>query len=498
MANLDIDLTPNTSNLSVTLQQSSGGGTSDYTDLTNKPKINNVELNGNKTTSQLGINIPTKTSDLTNDSGFLTQHQDITGKQDVLSAGANITITGTTISAIDTKNYNDLTNKPTIPTYTSQLTNDSGYLTQHQDISNKQDRLTAGDNIHITNNIISATDTKNYNDLINKPTIPSKTSDLTNDSGFLTSHQDISNKQDKLTAGNNITINNNTISATDTTYTAGSGIDITDNIITATGGGGGGTSDYLQLSNKPQINSITLSGNKTLSELSIQHELTAGDNIDITNSNVISATVPTKTSDLTNDSGFLTSHQDITGKADLSYVNNQLATKQDTLTAGANITIVDNVISASGVSSYNDLTNKPTINSVALSGNKTTADLGISYNDLTNKPTIPTVPTNISAFTNDSGYITSSYHDNTKQDTLTAGANINIASGVISATDTTYTAGSGISITNNVISATGGGGGGSDIATDTLNNKLESYVLRGEVVDLTVLNTLLENQINGV
>lgn len=33
-----------------------------------------------------------------------------------------------------------------------------------------------------------------YNDLTNKPTIPSKTSDLTNDSGFLTQHQDISGK----------------------------------------------------------------------------------------------------------------------------------------------------------------------------------------------------------------------------------------------------------------------------------------------------------------
>ena len=31
------------------------GGTSDYTDLTNKPKINNVELNGNKTLNDLGI-----------------------------------------------------------------------------------------------------------------------------------------------------------------------------------------------------------------------------------------------------------------------------------------------------------------------------------------------------------------------------------------------------------------------------------------------------------
>ena len=47
-----------------------GGGTSDYDDLSNKPKINNVILSGNKTTSQLGL--PTKTSDLTNDSGFIT------------------------------------------------------------------------------------------------------------------------------------------------------------------------------------------------------------------------------------------------------------------------------------------------------------------------------------------------------------------------------------------------------------------------------------------
>lgn len=43
--------------------------------------------------------------------------------------------------------------------------------------------------------------------------------------------------------------------------------------------------------------------------------------------------------------------------------------------------------------------NKPSLATVATSG---------SYNDLSGKPTIPTVPTNVSAFTNDSGYITSS------------------------------------------------------------------------------------------
>lgn len=49
-----------------------GSGTTDYVDLSNKPSINGVELNGNKTTSDLGISVPTKTSDLTNDSGFIS------------------------------------------------------------------------------------------------------------------------------------------------------------------------------------------------------------------------------------------------------------------------------------------------------------------------------------------------------------------------------------------------------------------------------------------
>lgn len=48
------------------------GGTSNYEDLRNLPKINNVELKGNKSLSDLGITIPTKTSDLINDSGFIT------------------------------------------------------------------------------------------------------------------------------------------------------------------------------------------------------------------------------------------------------------------------------------------------------------------------------------------------------------------------------------------------------------------------------------------
>ena len=61
----------------------------------------------------------------------------------------------------------------------------------------------------------------------------------------------------------------------------------------------------------------------------------------------------------------------------------------------------------------------------------------------------------------DTDFYTDSQVDNLlagKQDTLTAGTNVQISSGnVISATNTTYTAGTGISISNNVISATGTG-----------------------------------------
>lgn len=88
-----------------------------------------------------------------------------------------------------------------------------------------------------------------------------------------------------------------------------------------------------------------------------------------------------------------------------------------TLTAGDNITLsqsgstleISATGSSGGTSDYTDLTNKPKINNVELSGNKITSDLGLfsgNYNDLTNKPTIPTVPTNVSAFTNDAGYLT--------------------------------------------------------------------------------------------
>ena len=101
-----------------------------------------------------------------------------------------------------------------------------------------------------------------------------------------------------------------------------------------------GTSDYDELINKPQINNIELMGNKTLDELGIQPK---GDY-------ALTSDIPTSTSDLTNDSGFITSETDPTvpnfvkaiTEANITSWNN----KQDSLTAGENITIENNVISA--------------------------------------------------------------------------------------------------------------------------------------------------------
>ncbi len=69
---------------------------------------------------------------------------------------------------------------------------------------------------------------------------------------------------------------------------AGTGITINGNVISATGGGSGGTDDYRALDNKPQINGVTLIGNKSFSDLGLNfptktvwHEPSDYDNVDV-------------------------------------------------------------------------------------------------------------------------------------------------------------------------------------------------------------------------
>ena len=81
---------------------------------------NTIYLPGLDGTLALTSNIPTKTSDLTNDSGFITSY---TETDPVFSASAAAGITSSDISNWNGKSnfsgdYNDLSNKPSIPTYT--------------------------------------------------------------------------------------------------------------------------------------------------------------------------------------------------------------------------------------------------------------------------------------------------------------------------------------------------------------------------------------------
>ena len=97
------------------------GGTSDYEDLDNKPSINNVELNGNKSLNDLGIqpsgnyalesDIPTKISDLTDDSDFLESTDLKTVNGNSLVGSGDITISGGSSFGLHTEKYDIFGNK---------------------------------------------------------------------------------------------------------------------------------------------------------------------------------------------------------------------------------------------------------------------------------------------------------------------------------------------------------------------------------------------------
>lgn len=109
-----------------------------YTDLTNKPSI------------------PTKTSDLTNDSGFLTEHQDISGKQDK----SNI-VTSWSVTTSDAKYPSEKLVKTELDQKVDKVTG-KGLSTNDYDNTAKNK----------VDNLKTVATSGSYNDLTNKPTIP--------------------------------------------------------------------------------------------------------------------------------------------------------------------------------------------------------------------------------------------------------------------------------------------------------------------------------------
>lgn len=256
--------------------------------------------------------VPTKLSELTNDTHFLTSETDPTvpsyvkaisladitswnNKQNALVSGStiktinnesllgsgNINITGTQYSAgdgIDITNdvisntitsYNDLEDLPTIPEKVSDLINDEDFVSE--------------------SDLAEVSFTGSYGSLSDTPIIPEATSELTNDSGFITNSVNnltnymltsdintaLGNKQDTLVSGTNIkTVNNNSL--------LGSG-DITIS---------GGTPTDVQ------INGTSIVSNNTA------NIITESAYNSSTNKIATKSDIPTLTSQLTNDSNF--------------------------------------------------------------------------------------------------------------------------------------------------------------------------------------------------
>lgn len=159
-------------------------------DITNFPILHTVATSGSYNDLSNKPNIPSKTSDLTNDSGFLTSHQDISGKID--TAGTGLSKSGTTL------NHSNSVTALTTASFKKVKYDSQGHITGTTDVSASDLPSHNHTKSQITDfpNLGAVALSNDYDDLDNKPTIPTATSELANDSGFLTSHQDISGKED--------------------------------------------------------------------------------------------------------------------------------------------------------------------------------------------------------------------------------------------------------------------------------------------------------------
>ena len=177
-AGTNITIDPDTNTISAT--GGGGGGTSSYIDLTNKPQINGIELTGNKTSNELGITIPTKTSDLTNDGPSASIYNSYVATNQPNSALYFSNPNSVTARyGISANSWNNIVLENTINKVTAINTNstDTEYPSAkavYDYGETKQNILTAGTNITIDeNNVISATGTlsTDYSTATNKPQI---------------------------------------------------------------------------------------------------------------------------------------------------------------------------------------------------------------------------------------------------------------------------------------------------------------------------------------
>ena len=265
--------------------------TNSYFDLQDKPEINSIELNGNMTSEELGL----------------------ASSEDIVTINSELEQIKSTIPSaenIDNQITERLADYPTKEEVTTEISDA---------VANKAD----------------------------KSEIPTKTSQLTNDSGFISSldgyatekwvednyltkeatESAINSKQNKLNQGDGIVIEENTISA-----------------------------DYNTIRNKPSLNGTELSGAASIVPAiniqSVPSKVTLAPVFG--NQTGEAVELPIYNTE-TNQAGIVNGPlyaqlADKYTKAEIdalnTAINKEIASKQGTLTAGKNISIIDNVISA--------------------------------------------------------------------------------------------------------------------------------------------------------
>ena len=306
-------------------------------------------------------NVPTKTSELTNDSGYITE-ADIPDKtSDLTNDGADGTSTyveADDLATVATSGaYSDLTGKPTIPTVNdATLTIKRNGTTVQTFSANASSNKTAD---------IS---------------VPSNVSDLVNDSGYLTA------ATLPVAAAN-----------TPGVIKVGAGLAITDGTLSATGGGTADSVEWDNVLHRPTDVSYWTNDAGYITGAGLATVATSGSYNDLTNKPTIPAAQ-------------IQSDWTQTTTTAKDYIKNK-PTLAAVATSGAyaDLSGTPNLATVATSGSYNDLSNKPTIPAAqvnsdwnASSGkaqilNKptlaTVATSG-SYNDLSNKPTIPAAQVN--------------------------------------------------------------------------------------------------------
>ena len=309
--------------------------------------ISTIKVNGTTqtiTNKSVNITVPTKTSDLTN-----------TGENGTLKylekkeTNANLWFIAPTnnnhLYYESGVNKTDITlaNLSDIPSTTSQLTNDSNFVSDasyvHTDNNytttekNKLSGIASGAEVNVQSDW-NVSDSTSDAFIKNKPTIPTKTSQLTNDSGYVSSSQSTVGSTDRP-----VYLNNGTLTQTNTPasgnyfkgvpfVTSGGVIEIgryidfhptndsTLDFSKRIDAGAGTTARTLTLPDKsgtlaitgdiPTVNNGTLTIQKNGTNV---QTFTANQSSNVT----ANITVPTKTSELTNDSGYTSNIGTITG-----------------------------------------------------------------------------------------------------------------------------------------------------------------------------------------